>query len=280
MKTTIKSILTIVFMSVAVLASAQNSNDEVMTNESVINLYKRGLSPSIIVSKIKTSKSNYNVSTDALIAMNNQNIPDDIVNAMVEASGNKESIVGDVNDPNAVHESGIYYLRTTTDGNTEMIQLEPTVCTQTKMGSGLASAMTYGAASTKMKAKIDGEMSRLQFEDQKPVFYFYFDKGANLNTTSTWFSPSSSPNEFVLAKMTAKQKAREFITGKMNVWSGSNFGVDEKIKVAFDIEKIKPGVYKVTAQIPLVPGEYCFMFAGNATMYGSTGQKVFDFGIK
>lgn len=271
-----KKLIYILTLLISISSSAQ-STDEVLTNASVTNLYKKGLSSTIIISKVKASKTDFDISTDALIRLKDDNIPDDIVNAMVEAMGNKENVTGDVNDPNAVHESGLYYLKVV-DGKTEMISLEPNVCAQTKMGSGIGTALTYGIAKTKTKAKLDGGMSRLQLEETNPVFYFYFDKGQNLNTSSSWFSSSSSPNEFLLVKFDTKQKCREFVTGSMNRYSGTSWGVDEKNKVDFNIEKIKSGVYKVTPKIDLLPGEYCFMYAGNTTMAGTTG-KVFDFGI-
>lgn len=254
------------------------SNDEVLTNASVTNLYIKGLSPSIIVSKIKTSKTNFDVTTDALIKLKEQKIPDDIVNAMVEATGNKENLSGDINDPNSYHESGIYYYNPIVN-KPEIILLEPSVSAQTKSGSGLGAAMSYGIASTKTKATLDGGSAHLQIDEAIPIFYFYFDKGSNLNNSSTFFASSTSPNEFILVKMDVKKKSREFVTGKINAYSGGTFGVDEKYKVEFDFVKLKSGSYKVTPKSNLKPGEYCFMYAGNTTGYGAAG-KVYDFGIK
>lgn len=79
------------------------TNEEVLTNASVITLLQKGLSPSIIISKIKTSKTNFDVSIDALIKLKDDKIPDEITTAMVDASGNKENATSDVNDPNAAH---------------------------------------------------------------------------------------------------------------------------------------------------------------------------------
>lgn len=262
----------------AITVSGQ-SKDEVLTNASVINLYSKGLSSSIIVSKIKTSKTNFDVSTDALIQLKDQKIPDDIVNAMVDASANQENEPGDINDPNAIHESGLYYYKIV-DTKPVMTELEPTVCAQAKMGGVFASALTYGIAKIKTKATIDGGQARLQLDDPNPVFYFYFDKGQNLNSSGiSWFNASSSPNEFLLVKMDEKKKDREFVTGSANAYAGASSGVDDKYKVDFNIDKIKTGVYKVTPKKALVPGEYCFMYAGSTTIGGTSG-KVFDFGIQ
>jgi len=256
------------------------TNDEVLTNASIYTLCQKGLAPSIIISKIRTSKTNFDVSLDALIKLKEDKIPDEVSAAMVEASGNKEPVAGDINDPNAVHESGLYYLMID-EGKNEMKPLEPTICSQTKVGSGLMTQMTYGIAKTKFKSTIDGSMARLQIFEAKPVFYFYFEKGQSLNdATSPWFSSSSSPNEFILVKLTEKKKNREFVIGSMNAYSGVSMGVDDKLRVGFDVEKVKPGVYKVTPKAALEVGEYCFMSAGSSTTEVGKAGKVFDFGIK
>ncbi|ADQ79343.1 hypothetical protein Palpr_1196 [Paludibacter propionicigenes WB4] len=256
------------------------TNDEVLTNASIYSLCQKGLSPSIIISKIKTSKTNFDVSIATLIKMKDDKIPDEIASAMVDASGNKENVTGDINDPNATHESGLYYLMVN-DGKTEMKPVEPTVCSQTKMGSGIMTQLTYGIAKTKFKSTLDGSMARLQIFEAKPVFYFYFEKGQSLNdATSSWFSSSSSPNEFILVKLDVKKKNREFVIGSVNAYSGVSMGVDDKLRIRFDVEKLKSGVYKVTPKDSLEPGEYCFMSAGNSTTSTGTGGKVFDFGIK
>jgi len=50
------------------------AQDETMTNEEVISLTKAGLSKSLIIDKIRTSKSRYDLSTDALIKLKKANI--------------------------------------------------------------------------------------------------------------------------------------------------------------------------------------------------------------
>jgi len=46
------------------------TNNEILTNASIIKLYKNGISNEIIISKIKSSNCNFNVSTDELIKLN------------------------------------------------------------------------------------------------------------------------------------------------------------------------------------------------------------------
>lgn len=270
---------TILVLLLLTISGFGQTNDEVLTNATIIKLYSKGLSPTIIISKIKTSKTNFDVSTDELIKLKEEKIPDDIVNAMVGSSVGKENEIGDVNDPMTNHESGIYYSKIK-DDKPELLYIDPTVCTQSKIGSALGSALTYGIASVKTKGSIDGSTSRFQIEENQPSFYFYFQKTeSDLGNTSAWNSESTSPNEFVLISLTQKTKNREFVTGKINSWSGSSFGFDEKQRVEFTYEKVKPGMYKVSPKRFMAKGEYCFVYSGGNRVLQGIG-KVYDFTIK
>jgi hypothetical protein len=183
-------------------------------------------------------------------------------------------------------ESGIYYCK---GEPCKLMELEPSVYSQAKMGSGILTGITYGIAKTKMKATLSGSNANMQIEENNPVFYFYFDKNTtnNLGSSSAqniWFSSATSPNEFMLIKFTESKnkKSREVVTGSFNSYAGLSSGIDDKYKVPFKYEKVSPGVYKVYTEKPLEAGEYCFMYAGGTTLgYGSTVlQKVYDFGVK
>lgn len=258
--------------------SAQQK-DEVLTNTSVINLFKKGLSSSIIVNKIKSTKSNFDVSTDALINLAEQKVPDEIVNAMVEASGSSSAVkFSDPNDPLSVHESGIYLL---TGDKKDLKELEPTVCSQGKTNAA-AQMLVSGFINSKQKTTLSGREARLQVDasnNNPPVFYFYFDPGKNSLNSSTvsWgFQNATSPNEFMLVRLDMKKNSREITTGKANA-VGSESGVDSKQVILFDYDKVAPGIYKVTPREKLKPAEYCWMYAGHTSK--DQGAKVYDFGV-
>jgi hypothetical protein len=249
---------------------AQSSTEEVLTNASVINLHNKGLASSIIISKIKASKTNFIVPTDTLIKYKELKIPDDIVSAMVEASGNQEEIIIP-NDPTSRHQSGIY-LCNSVDGKTEMKVIDPT--------SSSSSDMKTSGMSVKYKQHIDGKTSKNRVKNMRPVFYFYFGKASSLNQSGAYFSNSSNPSEFLLVKFKIKSKKREYTTGKMGM-GGMKSGIADKDKIEFDYEKIKEGIYKITPKKDLKLGEYGFMASSTgASMFViSSGGKVNDFGI-
>lgn len=93
------------------------------------------------------------------------------------------------------------------------------------------------------------------------------------------FSTASSPNQFVLVKLTQKNKSRELETGKVNLYSGTSVGVPEDVIVQFDIEMVDETEFKVTPRQVLDPGEYCFFYQGAIPVGGYSNQSIFDFSI-
>lgn len=70
----------------AQMNTAGVKTDETLTNDSVIQMFKSGLSESIIVAKIKSSNGSFNTSTSALQSLKNQGISDSVILAMVQKS--------------------------------------------------------------------------------------------------------------------------------------------------------------------------------------------------
>lgn len=269
---------------------SQTTNQEIVTNNTVIELYKAGLGKTVIISKINTSVCQFDLSTEKLIELKKSGISDEIIDAMLAyKSGNNNSNISPNNQQtqNAVTKgdlpSGIYYCK---GSPCELVELEPSVYSQAKTGSGLLTAITYGLAKTKNKATLSGDKANLQIEDSLPAFYFYFDKSQSGNLSGSqqmgWFSAATSPNEFLLVKFTlsSDKKSREVVTGSWNSYEGMTSGIDNAQKISFKHEKVSQGVYKVYLEKAIPKGEYCFMYAGGTTAYGSPLQKVFDFGIK
>ena len=112
------------YQSVVVAQDGGSSSSEVLTNDSVITMMKAGLSSTIIASKIRASKTKFDVSMEELIRLKQAQVPDDVVNAMVEASANgsgltsrttAEVVRADPNDPLSLHEAGIYLFEEKTE---------------------------------------------------------------------------------------------------------------------------------------------------------------------
>ncbi len=276
----------LLLFSLLFMANIQSfAQDEVMTNDEVISLVKAGLSKQIIINKIRTSKTNFDLSTDGLIKLKSSKVDDDIVTAMFEAksgrtmtttnapTGATDGGKGDPNDPLSSHNVGIYYF-IEKDGQRKMMEMEPNVVTQTRAGGMFGSAMTYGIMKVKVKAKIPGQTANMQLADAQPVFYFYLNENDNSMRAVKAFP--ANINQFQLIKFHVKDKGREVTVGKVNAFGGK-YGISDEYLVEFSFEKVRDGVFKVTPKKPLANGEYGFYLIGTGE---GTGATFFDFGVK
>ncbi len=260
-----------------------NSNGQTkidtLTNEKIIQLTKIGLQPSVIVNKIKKSKNIFDVSTDALIKLTENGVATEVINEMMFVDSEIQNIVAnykDPKDPLSMREAGIYYLDTK-DTIKPIKKIDATVVAGSKSGGG----SFEGIGSSSSSSSLSGGKSLTQINDSLYVFYFYFEKNYKPGASNWFFATAASPKEFCLIELDASRNDRSFKTGKSSSvggFGGGSVGIPEKDKVPFVYTEIADGIYKVTFNQTLMPGEYCFLYAGKAPSMFSN-DKVFDFGI-
>lgn len=286
-----KVVSTLIFSLLLCFGAATAFAQDEMTNDEVISLTKAGLSGSIIVGKIRTSKSSFDMSTDALIKLKQAGVGDDVVGAMLEAKSGKSmggssssgaattSASGDPNDPMSKHGYGIY-LYEEKDGMRKMTRLDPNVSAQNRTGGGFTAAVTpFGLGKVKTKANLPGRNANLQIQTTSPVFYFYLDTSSGGMNTSSGIP--STPNEFTLVRFNQRSDNREVTIAKSNSWGGKG-GLSDEYVVGLKAEDLGNGTFKVTASSDLKKGEYGFMLvnSGNANSAAGVGSKFFDFGVQ
>ena len=282
------------------MSYATAANAETLNNDAIIQLSDAGLGTESIIAKIRSSASQFDLSTTKLIALKKANVPDAIIAAMLEASSKPNTSVNALAansnsaDPLAPRASGVY-LMSASAGKPAMIRLDPTSSAQTKNTGGFASALTYGIAKRKVKTVLSNPTARTQTKDLRPAFYFYFDQsgsslsqGGQSNPFAAMMGqsqPVTSPNEFTLVRFDVKGVNREIGVGQLNI-GGLKTGVMDKARIPFTYDELATGVFKVTPTIDLPAGEYGFLYASSGggsmmAMYGMGGQtsKIFDFGV-
>src|SRR5687768_9845342 len=265
---------------------------EVMNNDEVITLAKAGLNPTIIIGKIRSSKTNFDLSTDSLIKLKQANVSDDIVAAMLEAKSGKPvstaaspnstgaapvAVSGDPHDPMSKHSYGIY-LYEEKDGVRKMTPMKANVSAQNRTGGMFTSALTYGIGKVKIKTNLPNRNADLQLQSTAPVFYFYLDiTSGGLNTAS---GVPSDPKEFALVRFNQRSDNREVTIGKANAF-GAKGGLSDEYVVDFKAEDLGNGIFRVTPAVDLKKGEYAFYLvnSGNSNTSTGVGAKFFDFGI-
>lgn len=260
-----------------------------LTNQDVIDLVKSGFGEDLIIAQVQTAKSKlFDLTTKGLIALKGAGVSDRVLTVMMGSPDPGKAVppaaptsaAPSLNAPAApsanAHEAGIYLQEE--DGR--LTQLEPAVFSGGKTGGMLTSALTYGIKKAKWKAVVRSPRANQRVYTALPVFYFYFEKNTSgLSNTSVLFG-ASSPNEFVLARMSSDKNERQLIVGEMGAL-GSSTGTRSEDTISMKVEKIQSGVYKVTLESPLTEGEYCFFYAAGASSFMAAGSgKLFDFGVQ
>jgi len=250
------------------------SAQEVVTNESIIQMKELGFDETIIMSKINASDVDFDASITALSELKKAGVSSEVIAlVMQKAQFSTKS------------KTGIYYLAA--DDTTKPILAS--VFSGTNQNA-VAQQLVSGLINAKVKSQLPKRTSNNVINSTKPEFTFIFDpdtgadnmqnyQGEKPSLFNWWFRVATSPNEFVLVKMRVKKSKnlREVITSKSNMFTSSN-GIDPKASIPFKIETIGNNKFTVVPE-RLEPGEYCFIYQGNVPN-GRTNQSVFDFSIK
>lgn len=264
----IRSVIAIAAMLVAVPATAETLN-----NDSVLALIAAGLGDEVVVAKVNTTPSNYDLSTAAVIALKEKGVSGAVLAAMITASSVKAEIPMSLDSPDPLvpHPSGIYL-----SGVEKMTRIESTTTRQARTSGVFGAILTGGLSGLRVKAAINGPAAPLKIANKSPVFYFYFDQAAQgLGAAG---GAVTSPNEFSLIRFEQKKDKREAVVGSTGL-GGAKAGLRDKDQREFNADQIAPGVYKVTLANPLTPGEYGFV-SGAVGQGANATFRVFDFGIQ
>lgn len=256
---------------------------EVLTNDSVVEMVAAGLPDEIIIAKINSSKTNFDLSTPALAKLTQAKVSSAVMKAMIEpkASGPGTPTATAVpapenpNDPMAPHDPGIYLMTIARDGGRKMVQIERAGSSHEKTANTWGHAFSYGIAKAKVKAELPGRKAATRSTQQKPEFYMYFPPTGNLGAADT----ITSPSQFSLLSLEVKSDHRETAVEKIGFGTASA-GTDEKRTFKFDVDKIRAYAYRATPSADLKEGEYAFVAAPSMGGTASGGAIViFDFGV-
>ncbi len=79
------TLMLIVSLSLSIFAQEPKKEDSTMKNAEVVDLVKSGLSETIIIAKIKGSKTEFDTSSTALVKLKESGVSDNLILAMIEA---------------------------------------------------------------------------------------------------------------------------------------------------------------------------------------------------
>lgn len=245
---------------------------ETLNNDSVLALISAGLGDDVVIAKIKSSASSYDLSTDTIINLKQRGVSGPVLAAMITASAvaAQPTMSLDSPDPMVPHPSGVYLA-----GADKMTRIESTTTRQARTSGMLGAALTGGLTGMRIKAGVNGPTANVQTSENRPVFYFYFDQAAQGLGASG--GAVTSPQEFSLIRFESKKDKREAVIGSVG-FAGTKAGLRDKDQHDFDVSQINPGVYKIVPTLPLSAGEYGFISGGVGSGANAT-FRVFDFTV-
>ncbi|MGA7887568.1 MAG: hypothetical protein WCA44_17655 [Acidobacteriaceae bacterium] len=222
-----------------------------LNNDAVVKMVKVGIDDATIVTMIQNSPGQYDLSTDALIALRKDGISDKLIGAM--AARNAAPPPPPAADAMYANlDIGVYW------HNKGAWTLIPTEVVNWKTGGVLKSTFSQGLVKEDTNGHLNGAASPTQ-----------------LNTPLEFLirTPDGvEATDYQLVRLHQKKNAREFRTMTGGVFHSS--GGDTRDAVAFQQTRIAKRTYKISLPDNLPPGEYAFLAPGltNSTASGSSGR--------
>lgn len=220
---------------------------EMLTNESILTMVRAGLPEGVIVAKIRSSQTRFDLSTDALIKLKQAGVPDRALETMASQGAPPGSPAVATQPPAPAPFSipaagvGIYHM----DAG-KLVEL--------RQRRGKLEA-TAGPSFRKVELVIPSRRAEFRISDRQPVFLAtYFPAGTELAR----LRPGGKDDRNL--KM-MKQ------TGPFGATLST--GIDEDAIVRVTVERDSQGRFLIRPSAPLAPGEYGFVFS----------MMIWDFGI-
>ena len=241
------------------LPGATSLAQEVLTNDSVIQMVKAGLPEAVVIAKIKSTSSKFDLKTDSLVSLKKAGVSDKVLEAMVAAgSGAAPSTAAAAPAPPApALAAGAL--------KTQDVIYQLVAGKYVEMFATSANLETNMAFfQSKSEVVLEGKKAQYRISEKQPVF---------LSTYSSTDAP------LVRLKPGDDHNDRNLKIGSgafMPFGGTQKMGVRNEDKIPVTIERDPRGFYKVTPSAALAPGEYGFILA---TGFGAGSGKIYDFGV-
>ena len=260
----------ILFLMICIAPSQLNAAP--FDNESVITLTQMELGDDVILTKIESLPCSYDVSTDAIIALKEAGVSNEVIAAMIARCAGSTSAQGAAptdSDPALMRDPGIY-LDFGKEGAHDLKRIRPT--------SGNGGRVTGNGSLLfpfKVKVNLAQPSAQTAAPNRTPKFYFYFEND-DRDVSDFGVSGSiaaQSPNEFTLARLKVRKGNREITAATAKAF-GAQVGLDPKNAIPFQMEEIRTGIFSVELTEELEPGEYAFVLRS-----GSDTYRFYDFSV-
>ena len=257
---TIRALLVLALVAAVGLSrpGATSLAQEVLTNDSVIQMVKAGLPEAVVIAKIKSTATTFDLKTDSLVSLKKAGVSDKVLEAMVAAGSGSAPTTGAMPAPpapamaaGALKNTDVIYQLV----GGKYVEMFAT-------SANLETNMAF--FQSKSEVVLEGKKAQYRTTDKQPVF---------LSTYSSTDAP------LVRLKQGDDHNDRNLKIGSgafMPFGGTQKMGVRNEDKIPVTIERDPRGFYKVTPSAALPPGEYGFILA---TGFGAGSGKIYDFGV-
>ena len=249
--------LVLALAALTLFAATSLTAQEVLTNDSLIALKKAGLSDSVIISKIRSSQTKFDTSTNGLVNLKKAGFSDPVIEAVVNAGSPAPPAAAAPAAPApaaapAAAREGIMQLI-----GGKSVELAP---------ANASVEFNTGFFDSKSELVLKGRKAQYRVADKKPVFY------------STW-SPNDAPLVRLKPGSDHDDRNLKISSGSFAPFGGSvTHGIRSEDKIDMEpAERDARGLYKLSPKEPLKPGEYGFVLTFG--MAGGASGRVYDFGV-
>lgn len=255
----------LVLALVAVMAlsvpGATSLAQEVLTNDSVIQMVKAGLPEAVVIAKIKGTPTKFDLKTDSLVNLKKAGVTDKVLEAMLAAGSGTPAAAAPTTAMPAAPAPAIAAGALKTQDVIYQLVADKFV----EMFATSANLETNMAFFTsKSEVVLEGRKARYRTKEKQPVFLSTY---SSTDAPLVRFKPGDEHNDRNL----------KIGSGAFMPFGGTQkMGVRNEDKIAVTIERDPRGFYKVTPSAALPPGEYGFILA---TGFGAGSGKVYDFGV-
>lgn len=237
-----------------VSSTASVSGQEVMTNETVIQMVKAGFSENVILAKMRSSQTKFDTRTEALIALKQAGTPEKVMQAIVSggAPPAASAPAAIATAPQGSHRGPVYHV--SGGKQVELIGVSGDIETSRAPFSG-----------RKTELVLAGNKAKYRTSDRQPVFL-----------------SASEPADVPLVKLDPGKNDRNLRVSssfRSGPYSGSTSqrGIRPEDRIDVDAERDSRGLFRIRPRAPLPPGEYAFVLTrSSGTIPMGT---VYDFGV-
>lgn len=256
--------LTLLFAGAALTAAP--GTQKPLTNDDIVTMVQAGLPQDVVVEKIKTSKTAFDTSTSALVALKKAGVGGDIIRVMVNPAAESKA-TGAVSP--WVNANAPAPCQVPAGGQAPWL-------------SGASPGMWYSDPEKGDRVEVNyerGTISHVGFGFGATLLVQHPIRAGLRVLGQSQFWSCINPTDAPLVRFSLDKGSDERNTsvGRYTPFSMS-FHISEGDLVPYRSEKTPEGYFKITPSSILKPGEYGFVPQGTVGFF-SAGERVYSFGV-